>query len=91
MDQLTKDCIAARKAGLTYGKYIATLPPAPAAVRFPKEQAKGQEKRCMCKVCGKPIPTGSKQRVYCSVECAHAGQNAQKKANYKKYKTKNKI
>lgn len=88
MDQLTKDCIAARKAGLTYGKYIASLPPAPAAVRFPKEQVRGQEKRGLCRVCGKPIPTGSKKRVFCSGDCAHAGRLAQIEAHHKKYQTK---
>ena len=86
MDQLTDDCIAARKAGLSYGKYIASLPPA--AVRFPKEQAKGQEKRGLCRVCGQPIPAGSKKRVFCSGDCAHAGRLAQIDAHHKKHRTK---
>ena len=88
MDQLTRDCIAARKAGVSYGKYIASLPQTPAAVRFPKEQTKGQEKRRMCGVCSQPIPERSKLRVYCSIACAEIGRRAQIDEHHKKRRGK---
>ncbi len=68
MDQLTKDCIEARKAGLTYGKYMAKKEIKPAAVRFPKKAEK--PKKPVCVLCGNEIPAGSKRRKYCSAECA---------------------
>lgn len=65
MDQLTKDCIAARKAGMTYGKWKALQPP---REMKPKQKAeKPSNKRC--RVCGKAIPMTSKRMVYCSDEC----------------------
>lgn len=39
MDQLTRDAIAAQKAGLSYGRYMATKEQKPSAVRYPKKQA----------------------------------------------------
>ena len=65
MDQLTKDCIEARKAGLSYGKWKAMQPP---REMKPKQKAeKPSNKRC--RVCGKEIPMTSKRMVYCSDEC----------------------
>ena len=80
MDQLTLDCIAARRAGLTYGQYIATKPIPPAAVRFPKEAARGQEKRLVCALCGEEIPSNTKRRKYCSPKCADIMCDRQRRA-----------
>ena len=80
MDQLTLDCIAARRAGLSYGQYIATKPTPPAAVRFPKQGARGQEKRKVCILCGGEIPSNVKRRKYCSPKCADIMCDRQRKA-----------
>ena len=63
MDQLTKDCIEARKAGMTYGKWKAMQPP---RETDPKKEKQSNKR---CRVCGTMIPMTSKRMVYCSYEC----------------------
>lgn len=75
MDQLSLDCAAAKRLGLSYGNYIALYKPKqPAAVRHPKqqeqEQARGQQKRPLCAICGAPILQNAARRKYCSAECS---------------------
>ena len=64
MDQLTKDCIEARKAGMTYGKWKAMQPPKKTPDRV-EEEPSGK----YCRVCGKMIPLMSPRKVYCSNAC----------------------
>lgn len=63
MDQLTKDCIAARKAGLSYGKWKALQAPQ----KPKKEKEKHSDK--FCRVCGAMIPKTSKRMAFCSYDC----------------------
>lgn len=83
MDQLDKDAVAATRAGMSYGQYIAKCkPPAAPAVRFPKkkaEPARGQEKRPLCAICGEPIPSTSKNRKYCGPDCSYAAMRQQQR------------
>ena len=65
MDQLTKDCIEARKAGMTYGKWKAMQPPRKKAPKKEEEKPSGK----YCRVCGKMIPLTSPRKVYCSDAC----------------------
>ena len=63
MDQLTKDAVAARKAGMTYGKYMATKNPT-VIVREPE----GYKHTCL--FCGKEFYIKHKKlRKYCSDLC----------------------
>lgn len=68
MDQLAKDAAAARKAKLTYGKYMATKykpeeKPKPKPKKKPAEGPK-------CVLCGMLIPPNTHRRRYCSAVCA---------------------
>lgn len=65
MDQLTKDCIEARKAGMSYGKWKAMQPPRKKA---PDQEEENQSDK-YCRVCGTMIPKTSKRLVYCSYDC----------------------
>ena len=67
MDQLTKDCIEARKAGMTYGKWKAMQPRKEKAPEQVVEEEKPSGK--YCRVCGKMIPKTSPRKVYCSNAC----------------------
>ena len=66
MDQLTKDCIEARKAGMTYGKWKAMQPP---KKKTPEQEEAEKPSGKYCRVCGKMIPATSKRKVYCSNTC----------------------
>lgn len=65
MDQLTLDCIEARKAGMTYGRWKALQPPKEKAPDQVEEEPSGK----YCRVCGKMIPRTSPRKVYCSNTC----------------------
>ena len=90
MDQLAKDAIAAQKAGMSYGKYMATKrQPAPEVQKKKKTikkkaDAKSEEgvkadgaDQKLCQMCGEPIPAGVKNRKYCSHECAGRAREQQ--------------
>lgn len=70
MDQLSKDAVAAQKAGLSYGRYMATKPQKAPAVRYPKKEKKIDE-GYRCVNCGMLIPAGVRSKKYCSPECAN--------------------
>ena len=76
MDQLTKDCIEAQKAGMSYGKWKAMQPP-----REKPKQKEEKPSNKRCRVCGTAIPMTSKRMVYCSDEC-------QKKYDYHANRTR---
>lgn len=77
LDPLTRAVLAAEKAGMSYGKYMATHPqipeeddeqeePGPAPIKLERNQRLGT-----CAQCGKPFALGFKQsnKLYCSTEC----------------------
>ena len=86
MDNLTACAIAASRAGMSYGQYMATRTGAPI---IPKRVAPPVpvEEMHYCKECGKPFEYGGKHRNYCSVECVAANnvrrnrEHARRKAN----------
>ena len=72
MDQLSKDAADARKAGLTYGKYMATKTkqeekPKPKPKKKPAEGPR-------CVICGMLIPPKTHRHRYCSAVCADRAQ-----------------
>lgn len=89
MDQLTKDCIAARKAGMTYGKWKALHYVPPVEVVIPKQEkpeATPKEVR-VCRICGTVLP-GDKHKLarYCSPECIAEGNRQFQNAYYHRKK-----
>ena len=73
MDQLTLDCIAARKAGMTYGKWKA-LQPVGAPVAVVEIEPEEVPKRAVrtCKNCGREVPAIMHGSVkYCSIDCKY--------------------
>lgn len=80
-DRLTREAVAATKAGMSYGNWKAQqLMQAEAAARKAQEQARvkkaapkpGAKPRPLCRICGNPIPEFSRRRSFCSAECAKA-------------------
>ena len=65
MDRLTRDCIAARLHGMTYGKYKAMQGYTEIKAREEIDTTKVK----FCRKCGKPFTPGKHYRVYCSTEC----------------------
>ena len=81
-----RDARAARKLGLSYGKYIALYKPKqPPAERFPKKAAKDSAE-VHCELCGKLIPAAIKGRKYCGPECADEARRQQRIVSAKKAK-----
>ena len=81
MDQLTRDSIAAQKAGMSYGKWkalhyrpevipVAVVEPEPVVVPEVK-----QTPERICAICGEKLPRGRRSDAkYCSPFC-HAEAN----------------
>lgn len=66
MDKLAQDAIAAQKAGMSYGQYMATKEP---AVIKPKPLP-GVVRMVVCRYCGKEFPVyHHKNKVYCDTFC----------------------
>lgn len=79
MDQLTKDAIAARENGMSYGQWMAmhcTHKEAPT-----KAQNEDVPK---CAVCGKVMVDARKGTKYCSDECYAYAMNEKAKERYRK-------
>lgn len=66
MDQLSKDAMAARRRGLSYGQYMAQKEQKPPPVRYPKKKPAAEKK---CVICGQPLTPGRRKK-FCSDECA---------------------
>lgn len=88
MQQLTMDAIEAKQKGLSYGQLIASRSPKPQTSSLAKEEARGQQKRLCCALCGTPIPPKSLQRKYCSVNCADIAREKQQYVNNAKRRGK---
>jgi hypothetical protein len=71
MDNLSRDAIAAEKAGMSYGQWKAfhphTDPDKMPVVRRPKRVVNGST--ATCPVCGRQFEVTKDRSKYCSVEC----------------------
>ena len=91
MDQLTLDCIAAQKAGMTYGKWKALQPRVevviPQEPDLPEDESevKKEPTKRFCKICGNVV-TGHGRREYCGETCEYEGQKARSRAWYRRNK-----
>lgn len=81
MDQLTLDCIAAQKAGMTYGKWKA-LNYVPPAVEIPKEEVIQDVPKRVCKHCGKEFIVSHGSMLYCDSTCKYEVAKANQRAKY---------
>ena len=92
MDQLTRDCIAARKAGMTYGKWKALHPGVvPVAEPEPEEVPEEMPKRAVriCPICGGNVPSDMHGSVkYCSVECKYEFIRRKQRDYYRRKKAR---
>ena len=79
VDRLTQDCIAARKAGMSYGKWKVLHPHTEVEIPQEKEQKPGVPKR-KCKHCGKEVyePYG-RRRTYCDRYCYYEAMKKRQK------------
>lgn len=72
MDNLTKDVLAAEKAGMSYGHWKALHPHTDAdkmpRVRYPKRAASTGYTE-ICPVCGRQFEVTKNRAKYCSAEC----------------------
>ena len=84
LDKLTQDSIAARKAGMSYGQYMASrYQPPVIEVDVPDPEAR------YCIRCGTEIPkTAHKSRRYCSEPCHNEARREMTAAKYHEKKLK---
>lgn len=72
LDQLTKDSIAAEKAGMSYGKWKAMQEP----VAIEPKPIPGVVRYDVCRYCGEEFPICTKRvKVYCSEYCRNHAWN----------------
>ena len=71
MDNLTRDVLAAERAGMSYGRWKAfhphTDPDKKPLVRFPKRKLESSS--AICPVCGRQFEVTKDRAKYCSAEC----------------------
>lgn len=90
VDRLTQDCIAAEKAGMSYGKWKALHYVPPVVVVIPQQEVQEPEikkpavKR-LCLTCGKEI-RGHKNRQYCDYNCKYEADKVRQRAYYHRNK-----
>ena len=95
MDRLTRDSIAAQRAGMTYGKWKMLHPHTeeadlPDEIKVPRKKEEKPRQVKLCKICGKPIinsrtkGSGSQKRLYCSRECAYEAIKMHERERYRK-------
>ena len=82
MDQLTRDSIAAQKAGMSYGKWKALHP-------MSKVESAPAVTEKVCEICGRYIPirdrgSGANKKYTCSPGCAEERHRRRMAANYHK-------
>lgn len=74
MDQLSEDCMAARKAGLSYGRYMATKynpnKPKPEPKPKPKPDPRIEDGGRECIICGAKFYSWVHNKLCCSDQCS---------------------
>ena len=91
MDQLTLDCIAARKAGMTYGKWKALHYVPPVEVEIPKYGVKPEPEieveppKQVCRYCGKEFK-GHINRRHCDDACKYEAFKVSQNERYHRKK-----
>ena len=80
MDQLTRDCIAARKAGMTYGKWKSLQP----HIEVEKPAQEDLVPKRVCRHCGKEFTVEKGRRYYCDYDCYYEAGKVRIMANYRK-------
>lgn len=79
LDQLTKDSIAAEKAGMSYGKYMAMKEP----VVIKPKQIPGVLRYGVCRWCGKEFPIfQDRYKVFCDDWCRNEAWNKTKRERH---------
>lgn len=89
LDRLTRDVLAAEKAGQSYGKWKADHPHTPDEDDEEEDQTPGPAAEvCNCKNCGQPFARSKNKtnKLYCSTRCQlqynnRKRQAAQRRAN----------
>ena len=72
MDNLAREAMLARQAGMSYGKWKALQPP---QEERPKELPKGWKK---CECCGKPFKMRQGKR-FCEIDCRTKAYEARRR------------
>lgn len=95
LDNLTRDAIAAQRAGMTYGKYKAMRDDGEQKMQLQRNQPAVKPQKIfnpnpkipvkVCAYCGKEFPTAGRSAncKYCSLECS-AGANREKARSYRR-------
>ena len=68
MDELSRAAKAARKAGVSYGKYMAMLHGTP-VMGVPEEQEQEKPRQRRCKACGALLIGRTARAMYCNQNC----------------------
>lgn len=88
VEQLTLDAANARSLGVSYGQYKAMQKDGRLQLPKTKDKAAKQVKQMvgekLCKVCGNPIPMGTRRISYCSIECSERGNREASRAYQRK-------
>lgn len=79
MDNLARDAILAKKAGLSYGQWKAMQKP---VVKKEKKAKNGWKK---CKGCGKLFEPRNNKQKYCDIVCRDAGYYAAHRDEIREY------
>ena len=84
MDALTRDALAARAAGMSYGKYKSLQPPASAPAKEEKKTEKQGKYNKTCALCGAEFIAVRVNQKYCGDYCRNQVKNAAYRAKYRK-------
>ena len=82
MPNLTRDAVAARQMGMTYGQYIAYKENQ--ELRARQTAVLKHERLPVCACCGEPISKGSRSRKYCGQTCADRMRDRQRREHQKR-------
>lgn len=86
MDRLTSDAVAARQAGMSYGKWKAAQERTEPLTPPPDVSGIDPEKLRYCKYCRAPFEKGKYHRRFCSRECSEKYDKTRKREN--RYRSK---
>lgn len=80
MDNLTKDVLAAEKAGMTYGKWKAMHP----NTKPDPNRHNPKILICKCKICGKTFEWAGRRKATCSDACHGELHRQHNRESYKR-------